>query len=307
MFRDIIEQHSVYTGELGAESLRDVRRLTFGVGRDDFPRAWTPDGKALFFDSNRNGKWEIFRQALNEPSDEPDLQSSDDLFSPRVSPDGQWLLYLDRPRIWREPQPVSVMRVPISGGLPQLVLTASGFSEWGLRFDCPCRAGLPCVLAEREGNEIAFRAFDPSKGFEGPQKGIAHVDFDPHTTFNWGISPDGSGLAWVRSEPQEARIHLLSLPNLRGLEPAQAEPDVTLKGWSHLHAVSWSSDGKGWFITTQLPDSWTLLYAGPQGQTRVLWQAASAFAPRILPSPGGRDLAFSEQNSSSNAWLLENF
>ena len=42
-FRTVLTQHSVYEGDLeeSGESLLRVRRLTFGEGRDDFPRAWT--------------------------------------------------------------------------------------------------------------------------------------------------------------------------------------------------------------------------------------------------------------------------
>lgn len=307
--RDLVSQHSVYVADLmgSPPRLKHMRRLTFGESSDDFPRAWSHDSKTLFFDSNRSGHWEIYKRHLASGLDEAFVRGPDDAFSPRISPDGKWLLYLDRPRVWQEPQPVSVMRVPISGGPPQLVLTAAEFSEWGLRFDCPYRAGRPCILAERQGSETVFRSFDPLKGFEGPPKGIAHVEFDPHTTFNWGISPDGSRLAWVRSEPREARIHVLSLPGSGSNRLAQTAPDIVLKGWSHLHAISWSSNGRGWFITTELPDHWTLLYADSDGRTRVLRQETSAFTPRALPSPDGRDLAFAEKNASSNAWLLENF
>jgi Tol biopolymer transport system component len=101
----------VYEGDLqqNGKSLSRVRRLTFGKGRDDFPRAWTADSKAIFFDSNRNGKWEIFKHSLDQVSDEPYWQASNDAFSPRMSADQRSLLYLDRPREWHEPDPVSLM------------------------------------------------------------------------------------------------------------------------------------------------------------------------------------------------------
>src|SRR5581483_4647721 len=146
-------QHSTYVGDLdnGTRTLQNVRRLTFGLGREDFPRAWTPDSRALFIDSNRTGNWEIFKQGFAGDTDTPFVQGEDDQFSPRLSPDHAWLLYLERPKDWHEPQPVTLMRVPVSGGLPQPVLATTQFSEWGLRFECPQRAGLPCVLAQRQG------------------------------------------------------------------------------------------------------------------------------------------------------------
>jgi dipeptidyl aminopeptidase/acylaminoacyl peptidase len=173
-FRTVLTQHSVYEGDLeqSGKSLLRVRRLTFGQGRDDFPRAWTADSKAIFFDSNRNGKWEIFKQGSDQVSDEPYLQGANDEFSPRMSPDGRSVLYLDRPREWREPEPVRLMRVSIAEGFPQVVLQTIGFSEWGLRFECAQRQGAPCVLAQRTGDEIVFRLFDSERGFDADRSNV---------------------------------------------------------------------------------------------------------------------------------------
>ncbi|MEO7144546.1 MAG: winged helix-turn-helix domain-containing protein [Bryobacteraceae bacterium] len=286
-------------------ALLNVRRFTFGLGREDFPRAWTPDSRALFIESNRNGNCGIFRQECDRVSDEPFTLGEDDRFSPRVSPGGEWLLYLERPRNWQEPDPVRLMRMPISGGLPQVELTASQFSEWGLRFECPQRAGMPCVLAQRQGNEVVFRSFRPGKGFE-PEEEIARHPYDPKNAANWTITPDGSQLAWIKWDANEARIHRIRLRSGRGLH-GESEPDVVIAGWSHLHAISWAPGGKGWLAVAQAPASWTLLYVNPQGQAHILSKAASTFAPDLFPSPDGRQLAFPEQGFGSNVWLLENF
>jgi hypothetical protein len=160
-FRTVLTQHSVYEGDLeeNGKSLLRVRRLTFGQGRDDFPRTWTPDSKAIFFDSNRNGKWEIFKQSADQVSDEPYLQGANDEFSPRMSPDGRSLLYLDRPRDWREPEPVRLMRVSTVEAFPQFVLQTSGYSEWGLRFECAQRPGAVCILAQRLAAKLCSGPF----------------------------------------------------------------------------------------------------------------------------------------------------
>ncbi len=211
IFRDLVVQNSAYVGELerGEESLNDVRRLSFGVGREDFPSAWTPDSRALFLDSNRSGNWEIYKQTIESDSDQPFVEGPDDQFSPRVSPDGAWLLYIDRPRTWREPQPVSLMRVPISGGLPQLVLKASHFSEWGLRFECPRRPGMPCVLAQRQGNQVVFRAFDPEEGFQDGSKELARTDYVGRFRAGWCLAPDGLSIAWIRMGPTDNQLYVV--------------------------------------------------------------------------------------------------
>ena len=303
VLRDFTVQHSTYIGDLGngARTLQNVRRLTFGLGREDFPRAWTPDSRALFIDSNRTGNWEIFKQASAGDTDTPFVQGEGDQFNPRLSPDHAWLLYLERPKDWHEPQPVTLMRVPISGGLPEPVLTTTQFSEWGLRFECPQRAGLPCVLAQRRGADVVYRLFDPLKGFASNTGEIARHPYDPRRV-NWSISPDGSQLAWIEWSPKQASIHLVPVAGGRG-----NQRDIPMPGSSHLHAISWAANERGWFVVSQWPGSWTLLSVDPAGKTCALLKVTSTFAPDVYPSPDGRHLAFSEQGFGSNAWLLRNF
>ena len=303
VLRDFTVQHSTYLGDLenGATTLQNVRRLTFGLGREDFPRAWTPDSRALFIDSNRTGNWEIFKQAFAGNTDSPFIQGEGDQFSPRLSPDHTWLLYLDRPKDWHEPQPITLMRAPISGGLPQPVLTTTQFSEWGLRFECPQRAGLPCVLAQRQGAEVVYRLFDPVKGFTSKTGGIARHPYDPRQV-NWSISPDGSQLAWIAWNPTQARIHVIPVRGGHG-----NRRDIPIPGCSHLHSITWAANGKGWFVVSQWPGSWALLSVDATGKTCVLLKVTSTFAPDVFPSSDGRHLAFSEQGFGSNAWLVRNF
>jgi DNA-binding winged helix-turn-helix (wHTH) protein/Tol biopolymer transport system component len=310
VFRDLVVQHSAYVGELerGREGLTEVHRLSFGAAREDYPRAWTPDSKAVFLDSNRSGNWEIFKQALDSDADQAFVQGPDDQFSPSVSPDGAWLLYMDRPRNWHEPQPVSLMRVPIRGGLPMLVLKASEFSGWGLRFECPRVAGLPCVLAQREGKQIVFRTFDPENGFQHGSSEIAHTGYIPDFRVDWCLAPDGLKIAWVHMNPADDQIHLVPLArSASGLVSRGKERNVTVSGGAYLHAIAWSPDGRGWFLVRQFPESWTLAYANPQGKTFPLLTVPSTFPTDVFPSPDGRHLAFSEQGFTSNVWLLEHF
>jgi hypothetical protein len=294
----------VYEGDLeeNGKSLLRVRRLTFGQGRDDFPRAWTPDSKAIFFDSNRNGKWEIFKQSSDQVSDEPYLQGVNDEFSPRMSPDGRSLLYLDRPREWREPEPIRLMRVSSAEGFPQFVLQTSGYSEWGLRFECGQRPGTPCVLAQRTGREIVFRRFDSERGLDADRREILRIQLNSDRQISWSLAPDGSRLAWIVSDAPDATIHVVSLR-----QPGSGrEKQVVLKDISYLHAVNWSPEGEGWYITTRLPVSWEILHA-TESRTQVLWQGQGEYSPEAWPSPDDRHLAFSQQEQESNVWMLENF
>ncbi len=213
MVRNAVVEHSVFVADLnaGAPNFENIHRLTLGLGREDFPRAWMPDSRAVVFDSNRNGAWELFRQNLGSVMDEPVVHSADDSFSPRLSPDGRWLLYIDRPKNWLASSPVSVVRMPLSGGPTELVLQAAGISEWGLHFACAGVPGGPCVLAQQQGNQIVFRTFDAMRGFVGRAGEIARIPADRAHPVSWTISPDGSRLAWARWEAERARLHVIPL------------------------------------------------------------------------------------------------
>ncbi|MCJ7753256.1 MAG: hypothetical protein MUP13_01695 [Thermoanaerobaculales bacterium] len=72
---------------------RDLRsRITFDDG-EDFAPAWSPDGRQLFFTSNREGPLKVYRLRLEE-SDEPEFVFGDErsTFVSSVSPDGNRLL-----------------------------------------------------------------------------------------------------------------------------------------------------------------------------------------------------------------------
>ncbi len=132
------------------------------------------------------------------------------------------------------------------------------------------------------------------------------MDYDPSYRTNWVLAPDGLRLAWIKWDPAEAHIHVLSLSGgADGLIQARGEREVTVEGASHFHTLTWSADGKGWYVTTQLPASWALLYVDPQGRSTVLLTLSNPFSPDVFLSPDGHHIAFTEENLSSNLWLLK--
>src|SRR5439155_10199324 len=81
---------SIYVGELEANGTRLKAPHPLTLSEDNHSAAaWTLDGRAIVFASDRNGRWEIFKQRLDE--DQPELLASDaesNLFNSHVSPDG---------------------------------------------------------------------------------------------------------------------------------------------------------------------------------------------------------------------------
>lgn len=307
VLRDEIVQHDVYLAGLdqAGAGFASVRRFTFGVGREDLPRAWTPDGKAIFLDSNRNGHWQIFKRPLDAESAIPFIAGPDDQFAPRVSPDGAWLLYIERPKNWREPEPARLMRAPLAGGSPEFVLQATQFTDWDLRFDCSRIAGSLCLLAQQGAGDIKFRPFDPAKGFVSGL--VSFTIQDPGSGFHWALAPDGTQLAWIADKPGAGVIHVIDLDRGRGGYTARSEHDVDVRGWPRLHSIAWAADGRGWFVVSWTRARWTLLRVDLQGDATQIYQEPSDWAPLPFPSPAGHYLAFAKQNTSSNVWLLTGF
>ena len=67
MLRKVIFQEQVYVGRLspGRLQITTPRRLTNDDSVDEAD-SWTVDSKAVLFMSRRNGKYEIFRQAMGK-------------------------------------------------------------------------------------------------------------------------------------------------------------------------------------------------------------------------------------------------
>src|SRR3984893_4206965 len=189
---------NVHVGELqeGNTRLTPPKKLTLSEALT-FPSAWTSDSKAVIFSSDRNGHWGLYKQELNRDSTET-LVTADDNVSGRTSPDGKWVLYFTLPSEnvsspdSGTPVPLRLMRMPVTGGPSELVLTAR-------LFDTPRCARSPstlCVFAEQapDRKQLVFTAFDPVRG-KGQE--LARFATDPNADYNWSVSPDGTRIVRV--------------------------------------------------------------------------------------------------------------
>ena len=81
---------------------------------------------------------------------------------------------------------------------------------------------------------------------------------------------------------------------------------MTVKGWSNMTNLDWSSDGKGFYCGSSSANGSTLLYVDLKGNARVLWKTKG---DRVwgIPSPDGRSLAIGASVTSSNVWMIEGF
>jgi len=233
-----------------------------------------------------------------------------------VSPDGLSLLYtvLPKGQGGESALPSRIMRVPITGGVPQLLMTAPLFGP-------PRCARSPanlCAIAERnpDRTQLVFTVFDPIKG-RGRE--LTRFGTDPGATYSWDLSSDGTRLA-VAKQPGR-RVDILFLNG-------HATQQIVVKYWdigiysSIANAggegvdFAWAADGKGLFTPSQAEKKFVLLYVDLQGNAHVVREQSEGFNPTMkvkfsgpwgLPSPDGRHLAMLNWTRNSNVWMMEGF
>jgi serine/threonine protein kinase len=271
--------------------------------------AWTDDSKAVIFLSKRNGQWGIFRQLLNDYTAEtivaslpgyPVFAKGNLLAVPRTSPDGRLVLYAiyDKYPVgldhgYGAATLMQLMRVPVDGGLPQLVLRGSLYGPPS----CARSPATACAIAEQTQDlkQLIFTGFDP---LQGRGRELTRLEIDPSADYQWAISPDGTRIAV--SSNREGRINILPLGGLRPVR-------LTVKGWSSLDHIAWAANGSGLFVSTLTQDGSVLLYVDLRGDAHVLWKQEGGVATWGIPSPDGRHVAIENWTLNSNIWMMENF
>ena len=288
---------NVYASDLQSNGTRITTptRLTLDEGWNE-PLGWTPDGKAVLFFSGRNGRTEIFRQSLGQDTAEPIITTKETerlSGDASMSPEGSWVLYTVRPNPGDPQAPATLMRAPVTGGTPQIVLTAN--INGGQR--CAQSPATLCAIAERsaDGKQLVFTAFDPLKG-RGHE--LAEFKTEAAGDYHWDLSRDGAHIAILKK--LEGRIQILSL---NGSVPQE----ITVKGWNTLSSVVWTADGKGLFVSSYSRRGADMLHIDLKGNVRLLWEHPGGVEIYGLPSPDGRHLAMRSWSVDSNLWMMENF
>ncbi len=81
---------------------------------------------------------------------------------------------------------------------------------------------------------------------------------------------------------------------------------VTVGRSARLSGISWSADGRGWFVTNSSAREAAILHVSLNGVVSKLWTTSTSVGTP-LASPDGRNLAFAVSAYNSNAWIIENF
>jgi Tol biopolymer transport system component len=128
---------------------------------------------------------------------------------------------------------------------------------------------------------------------------LVRLAADPEVSPTWDLSPDGSSVAIVDLDERKDNIRLVEL------EDGSAR-SIAVGPSERLSGISWSADGRGWFVTSFSLRGAAIFHVGLDGTiSKLLTTNSNLMAP--LASPDGKNLAFSTSTYNSNAWIIENF
>jgi len=278
--------------EAGGARIQNMRHFTLDES-PDFLQDWTNDSRNVIFASNRTGQLAIYRQSLDEGAPERISTGTGGFRDTPVSPDGKWLFGFPSPKLEDAKDSDRVMRIPLTGGSPELVTTTLAAAIF-----CARPPSSLCVLGERtqDRKQVIFTSLDALKG-RGPE--LARFDLDPGIEYwDFNISMDGSRLA-VSGNPQ-GPIHILSL---RG----NAEQVIPAKFNNSAADFFWAADGKGLYVSDATKRGTVLSYLDLRGNAHVLWVNPNGWSIWARPSPDGRHLAIEHVSATGNIWMMENF
>lgn len=277
------------------------RRLTLDE-RQDLPWSWTPDSKQVLFGSDRDGSFHLFRQAPDQTTPELLVGGSEESMLPRLTPDGKQIVYLQYHRAYDWSTVVRMMRIPVAGGPPQLVLETRGLTNE----QCARLPSTLCLYSVAEEKRLVFMSFDPLRG---NAQEVAHVDDDLPYSYNWTLSPDGSTLAIAKANKLDIVTQpVIRLLNLKDGKENGNERRIDLKDWSSVNSLDWKADGKGlWVSASTNAGTNAMLSVDLQGRVRPAWEQTKMYIGWAIPSPDGRYVALLQASGNSNVWMVEDF
>jgi Tol biopolymer transport system component/DNA-binding winged helix-turn-helix (wHTH) protein len=281
----------VYVSQLqdDGRALSIPRRLGLDEGRNR-PYTWTPNGRFVLFISDRDGYSHLFKQAIDQPAPDLLVGGQDSVVAARLNPEGSEILYLVLPRAKSTDKRLRLMRMPLAGGTPHLVLQEEAIDN----FQCARSPSTLCVFGQSSENGLRFFTFDPAAG-KGPE--FARMDLG--LKYNWTLSPDGATLALAQYQHNEIEL----LPTHGGRRRI-----LTIRGWAGVASIDWAADGGSiWATSSSLTGTQALLNIDLRGRVRAMFRDSDKDVGWAIPSPDGRHIAFWEAGGSANAWVLQDF
>ena len=301
------QQSAVYLGELASDGneLKTPQRLTLNENLN-WPGGWSLDGKTLFFYSDRDGSFDIYKQGPNDRNAQAIATGPEEKWAPQISPDGKWVLYLQWPKAANSATtPGKLMRAPIAGGAPETVMEVTGKVSLSSdpvstlsrnpSFRCPARPGADCVIKEKREKQIIFSAIDPEKGRKAE---LLKITADQDLT-GWDLSPDGARVAIGKFSYKNGEVEILPLD---GSTPQQ----LSTMPWTEIVGVAWAADGKSLFLASYSSRGTAIVHTDFAGHAKMLFKPSWDIYT-LQASPDGKYLAFGPVITNANAWTMGSF
>jgi eukaryotic-like serine/threonine-protein kinase len=286
---------TIYVADLSADAARIRNPTHFTLTESmDLLADWTQDSKAIVLLSNRTGRVGIYKQDLNADTPQLLVTEPSGIASPRVSPDGKWVLYITGTTPSDASGVPQLARIPIIGGGSQRMFAVRP----GSSVLCARSPSDICAIAEpsEDAKKLIVTALDPLQG-RGSE--LTRLDLDPAANF-WALdlSPDGARVASLTNPA--GPIEIVSLLG----QPIQTIQPKSLKNMQFVH---WAANGRGLYISTGARSGRALWYSDLQGNPSLLWENRGGDLAPGLPSPDGRHMAIQSSDNSSNVWMMEHF
>jgi DNA-binding winged helix-turn-helix (wHTH) protein/Tol biopolymer transport system component len=266
------------------------RRLTLEANSNQ-ATAWLADSKTVLFVSNRNGTWTLFKQAIDDTTADV-LVEGHSLYLPRLSADGSQVIYGSLADSANAAAPRSIMRLPVAGGPPQLVVQDVGIGN----FQCARLPSRLCIVDKPQGNDLIFVSFDP-------ERGIGHeLTRSSGGRHNWALSPDGRTLV---DYPDNHSIRFYSVKN--GV--AKEDKTIRVNNWFFGNG-DWTADGKGLLVPATSPAGTpVMLEVNRAGKASVVLEGTpgTGFEFMIQAPDGHYGILGAVVPGDDNAWMVDNF
>jgi DNA-binding winged helix-turn-helix (wHTH) protein/Tol biopolymer transport system component len=289
----------VYVAEVKATGTRlgTPQRLTLDERRD-LPFSWTPDSKAVLFSSDRDGIYHIFKQRIDQTVPDLMVGGSEQAMVPRLAPDNSTVVYVIWPRLGESALQGRLMRVPLSGGPPQLVLEHQGLGN----VQCARLPSTLCLFDVRSPTELSFFRFDPITG-QSQELPQAKIQDTPAYDYNWSLSPDGKILATAKQKGVEKDPNITFLFLDTG-----SKRSLTAQPWSGISSIDFAADSRSvWASVYTNTGKWAMLNIDLRGHTRSMLEDTTMMIGWAIPAPDGKHLALWKARGTSNVWMLERY